>query len=76
MRQSEGQRIVGCREFAWLNTGRPDVLAFRNGRGVSATNMGTEPYTVPDVWGALVLTSTKLTDRRLPADSTAWLRVD
>lgn len=61
-------------DFRWLDTGRTDVLAFRNGRGVSVTVMGAMPYPVPESWGSLNLTSTAVTQRILPPNSTAWLR--
>ena len=55
----------------WLDLGA-DVIAFRRGdTTVSVTNLGITPITLPA--GEVLLSSTPLTDRELPPDSTAWL---
>ncbi|HEX4221226.1 MAG TPA: alpha-amylase family glycosyl hydrolase [Pseudonocardiaceae bacterium] len=57
--------------FGWLDAGRDDVLAFRHGNGISVTNMGTEPFTVPGEWGEIVLRSAP--GRELAPGTGAWL---
>jgi alpha-glucosidase len=41
----------------WIDTGRPDVLAFRRGRGICVTAFGEAGYAAPPEWGRLVLCS-------------------
>ncbi len=61
-------------DFAWLDSGRDDVLVFRHGAGVSVTNMGAEPFTMPAEWGEIVLRSVRGEGRDLAPDTGAWLR--
>jgi alpha-glucosidase len=58
----------------WLDTGRPDVLAFRRGDVVCVTVFGGPAYDVPEAWGDAVLTTGRGTDRTLPADTAGWFR--
>jgi alpha-glucosidase len=62
--------------FAWLETDREDVVAFRHGTGVSVTVMGTEAFEPPSAWGTIVLRSREGRDGELGPDSTAWLEAD
>jgi alpha-glucosidase len=58
----------------WLDTGRPDVVAFRRPNGwTSVTNFGTEAFTLPA--GALLVSSSPLYAGSLPGATTAWLQV-
>ena len=63
--------------FAWLETGREDVIAFRRGTSVSVTVMGTEPFEPPSDWGTIVLRSREGEgegrEAELGPDTTAWL---
>jgi alpha-glucosidase len=60
-------------ELEWLPTGREDdVLAYRRGALTVACVFGPEPYTAPDAWGALVLTSGNANGRTVPGPATAW----
>jgi alpha-glucosidase len=63
--------LFGGAGFAWLDAGRPDVLAFRHAGGISVTNMGTEPFTVPGEWGEIVLRSAP--GHELAPGTGAWL---
>ena len=61
--------------LTWLETDRPDVLAFRRGDLVCATVFDGAPYAVPAAWGKLVIASGSLDeDSVLPAGHTGWFR--
>ena len=56
----------------WLDTARPDVLAFSRPNGwTSVTNFGAKPVALPA--GTVLVTSSPLTDGLLPGAATAWL---
>lgn len=59
-------------DLEWLETGHDDVLAFRRGDIVTATTFGHDGFDAPAAWGDIILTSTSMLRRQLPADSTAW----
>lgn len=63
---------LGDGPFAWIAS--PEgTLAFRRGDGfVSITNFAGHPVDLPA--GEILLASDQPADRRLPPDSTAWLR--
>ena len=57
----------------WLETGRPDVLAFRRPNGwTSVTNFGTEAVNLPA--GTVLVSSSPLEADSLPGATTAWLQ--
>ncbi|MDP9028454.1 MAG: alpha-amylase, partial [Actinomycetota bacterium] len=57
----------------WLETGRPDVLAFRRTNGwTCVTNFGDEPFLLPA--GRTLLASSPLVDGRIAGAATAWLQ--
>ncbi len=57
----------------WMETGNPQVLAFRRPNGwVSVTNFGDELYELPD--GELLLSSSPVVGGFLPGAATAWLQ--
>jgi alpha-glucosidase len=57
----------------WLETGRPDVLAFRRPNGWTAvTNFGTEAVNLPA--GTVLVSSSPLEADSLPGATTAWLQ--
>ncbi|MCU1433478.1 MAG: glycosidase [Pseudarthrobacter sp.] len=57
----------------WLETGRPDVLAFRRPNGwTSVTNFGTEAVNLPA--GTVLISSSPLEADSLPGATTAWLQ--
>lgn len=59
-------------ELLWLTHPNPDVLHFKRPNAWSVvTNFGTTAVTLPE--GTVVLSSTPLEGRMLPADATAWL---
>jgi alpha-glucosidase len=61
--------------LAWLETDRPDVLAFRRGDLVCVTVFDGAPYAVPAGWGTLVVASGPLDQGSvLPDGHTAWFR--
>ena len=61
--------------LTWLETDRPDVLAFRRGDIVCVTAFDGAPYAVPAEWGKLVIASGPLEqDAVLPAGHTGWFR--
>ncbi len=58
----------------WIETGRPDVLAFQRPNGwTSVTNFGDAPVALPE--GELLLSSVLVDDGFLPSVGTAWLQV-
>ena len=69
------ERIVDApRTVEWLEVpGREDVLAYRRGDVVVATNFGTEPCALPRSWGSVLLRSDGGESHRLAGSSTAWL---
>jgi alpha-glucosidase len=65
---------LGDGPMRWL-AAPDDVLAFARGeRFVSVTNLSTGPIVLP-VAGEVLLASAELDDGRLPADASAWIRV-
>ena len=61
--------------LTWLDTGRPDVLAFARGDLACVTVFDGSPYDVPAAWGELVLASGPTpAGTALPADVTGWFR--
>jgi alpha-glucosidase len=61
--------------LTWLETDRPDVLAFRRGDLVCVTVFDGAPYAVPAGWGTLVVASGPLDQGSvLPDGHTAWFR--
>ncbi|MDP9998517.1 alpha-glucosidase [Pseudarthrobacter sulfonivorans] len=57
----------------WLESGRPDVLAFRRPNGwTSVTNFGTEAVNLPA--GTVLVSSSPLEADSLPGATTAWLQ--
>jgi alpha-glucosidase len=68
---------LGDGPFEWIDLGA-DALAFRRGDGfICVTNFADQALELPP--GELILASTELEDaadgiRKLPTDSTAWLR--
>jgi alpha-glucosidase len=57
----------------WLETGRPDVLAFRRPNGwTSVTNFGTEIFELQA--GKVLVASSPLQAGSLPGATTVWLR--
>ena len=69
------ERIVDApRTVEWLEVpGREDVVAYRRGDVVVATNFGTEPCALPRSWGSVLLRSDGGESHRLAGSSTAWL---
>ncbi|HEU0238795.1 MAG TPA: glycoside hydrolase family 13 protein [Micromonosporaceae bacterium] len=67
------RRLFGDGDFAWLDAGRDDVLAFRAGRAVNVTVMGDEPFVPSAAWGEIVLRSHGVSPMVVEADSSAWL---
>ena len=65
---------LGAGSLDWLQRpGLPSsVVALRNGDVVVVANTGTEPVELPE--GEVLLASGPLDGRRLPHDTTAWLR--
>jgi alpha-glucosidase len=59
--------------FEWLDAGRDDVVAFRNGAGVSVTVMGDRPFVPPSSWGDMALRSDNRVAAELPPDTSAWI---
>jgi alpha-glucosidase len=57
----------------WLDTDRPDVLAYRRGNTVVVTVFDGPPWTIPASWGALTLSSVDTHGRRLAGPASAWL---
>ncbi|MFD6176793.1 MULTISPECIES: glycoside hydrolase family 13 protein [unclassified Isoptericola] len=68
------RRLQTAEELEWLETGSPDVLAFRRPNGwTSVTNFGAVPAPLPA--GEVLLSSGPLSDGgTLPGATTAWLR--
>jgi alpha-glucosidase len=65
-------RLQGALTMSWVQTG-PDVVHFeRPGGWHSITNLGARAVELPG--GELVLASERITDEKLPPDTTAWLR--
>ncbi|MFJ5700049.1 glycoside hydrolase family 13 protein [Arthrobacter sp. NPDC093139] len=59
-------------QLKWLNHTDDSVLHFIRPNGwQSVTNFGTEPVDLPA--GTVVISSSPLTDGKLPADTTAWI---
>jgi alpha-glucosidase len=59
--------------LTWVETGRPDVLAFARSNGwLSVTNFGDRPAPLPG--GEVLLSSAPLDGGLLPGATTAWLR--
>jgi alpha-glucosidase len=69
------ERVVGTsHEIEWLTVpGREDVVAYRRGGLVVATNFGTEPCALPRRWGRVILRSDDSDGPLLGGSSTAWL---
>jgi alpha-glucosidase len=67
------QRLFADEGFAWLETGREDVIAFRRGTGVNVTVMGDAPFTPPAAWGAVALRSEEGPAGVIGPDTSAWL---
>ncbi|MGW8566170.1 glycoside hydrolase family 13 protein [Isoptericola sp. NPDC055881] len=67
------RRLQTAEELEWLETGAPDVLAFRRPNGwTSVTNFGTAPAPLPA--GEVLLASGPLTDGEVPGGTTVWLQ--
>jgi alpha-glucosidase len=69
------ERLVGAPwTVVWLEApGRDDVVAYRRGGLVVATNFGAEPCALPASWGMSVLRSDGAGDTLLAGSSTVWL---
>jgi alpha-glucosidase len=69
------ERIVGApRTVEWLDVAvRDDVVAYRRGDLVMATNFGAEPFVLPPSWGAVLLRSDGAEGRVLAGSSAVWL---
>ena len=66
-------RLQTTEALEWLETGRPDVLAFRRPNGwTSVTNFGTEAFELPA--GKVLVSSSPLPAGSLPGAATAWLQ--
>ena len=67
---------LGAGTLTWEESaGDEDVVAFRRSDGfVSITNLGGQPVPLPD-HREILLASERLEGGRLPADTTAWLRL-
>lgn len=61
----------------WLETGDPQVLAFRRGTGVCVVNFGPTDAVLPSQWHARVVLDSEFSgnDSVVPANSAAWLTV-
>jgi alpha-glucosidase len=73
------QRIIGMpREVEWLAAaGREDVVVYRRGELVVATNFGTEPWALPPAFGSVILRSDDSRGGPVLMDSsTVWLAGD
>lgn len=57
----------------WIDTGRPDVLAFRRGPGICVTNFGDAEFVPPADWGDVVLSSRQPTTSGATGCVTSWL---
>jgi alpha-glucosidase len=58
--------------LAWLDSGRPDVVAFTRGSHTCVTVFDGDPFPVPDEWGRLTLSTGPASDRVLPAGTSGW----
>jgi alpha-glucosidase len=66
------RRLQSSERLRWVDSGYPDVLHFqRDGGWESVTNFQDQPIALPD--GEILISSSVVTDGRLPANSTAWL---
>ena len=68
---------LGAGTLTWEELGTPDehVVAFRRSDGfLSVTNLGRQPVSLP-AHREILLASEQLEGGRLPADTTAWLRL-
>jgi alpha-glucosidase len=65
--------LFGDSGFRWLDTANATVLAFARGIGISVTNMGDTPFTLPEEWGEIVLRSAAGDGRQLAPGTGAWL---
>jgi alpha-glucosidase len=61
--------------FEWLDADRDDVIAFRRGRGVNVTVMGTAAFAAPAAWGHVILRSADGATGVIAAGSSAWLEI-
>lgn len=67
------RELQAAEELTWLESPNGEVLHFsRPGGWQVVTNFGTEPVELPT--GELLVSSGPLEGRRLPANSTVWLR--
>lgn len=69
------ERDVFSGPVEWLETGVPEVLAFRRGPGICVVNTGDSAFTIPDEWStnAVLVATVEFTHHQLPADSAVWL---
>lgn len=66
------EHALGAGTLEWLPGLPESVVALRNGDVVVVANTGAEPVELPE--GEVLLASGPLDGRRLPNDTTAWLR--
>lgn len=65
-------RLRTSETLRWVDSGNPDVLHFqRDGGWESVTNFRDQPIALPD--GEILISSSVVTDGKLPANCTAWL---
>jgi alpha-glucosidase len=60
-------------QLEWLDTGRPDVLAFRRGSGTCVTNFGDTEFVPPADWGEVLLSSRQPSTLDSAGCVTSWL---
>ena len=66
------RELQGEEDFEWIEESSADVLHFtRPGGWHCVTNFGPTPVDLPE--GTVLLSSSPLTDGKLPGDTTAWL---
>ncbi|MFD4422884.1 glycoside hydrolase family 13 protein [Agromyces sp. NPDC058484] len=70
--RSRRAHAMAAGSLSWLDGFDESVVAFRNGDVVVVANTGLATVELPA--GEVLLASSALSDRSLPADTTAWLR--
>jgi alpha-glucosidase len=74
---STRRAVFSDQPIEWLETGRPEVIAFRRGSSACVVNFGDEAFDLPREWRAeFVLNSEDLENGvAIPPDSAAWLSI-